>query len=145
MASRFGGEGDWVANLPTPLEMWGVPVATNAALALLETGNEEQAKSALRFARRTLDTQRALGADNLSYWMSEAEYAALTDDRKAMLDNLARAVDAGFVCVPGFWQPAFDTYRTDPQFLAIERRSVERAKEERAKLGLPALVPNSTA
>ena len=145
MASSFGGDAEWVANLPTPLEMWGVPVATNAALALLETGDETEAKAALRFARRTLDTQRALGADNLAYWANEAEYAALTGDRKAMLENLARAVDAGFVSMPGFWQPAFDAYRKDPQFVAVERRSIERAKAERAKLGLPTLVPNSTA
>lgn len=140
MEKQFGGENGWVANLPAPLDLFGAPVATNAALALLETGEDGDARAALRLARQMLDTQRTLGADNCHYWVSEAEYAALTGDRNAMLEHLSRAVDVGFVSMPGFWQPAFDAYREDPQFIAIERRSMDRAKAERAKLNLPDLI-----
>ncbi len=139
LESQFGTEDGWVTNLPTPPELFGAPMATNAALALLESGNDDDARTALRIARQTLDTQQTLGADNFSYWMNEAEYAALTGDRDAMLRHLARAVEVGFVSMPGFWQAAFDAFRDDPQFIELEKRSIERAKAERAKLGLPTL------
>lgn len=140
MEAQFGAGDAWLGNLARPSDLWGAPVATNAAGALLKAGRDDDARNVLRQARQNLDTQRSLGADNHYYWINEAEYAALSGDRASVIEHLGRAVDAGYVSIPGFWWPNLDAYREDPQFIALERRSMDRARAERRKLGLPELL-----
>ena len=140
MQAQFGTGDEWLGNIPAPADLWGAPIATNSALALLETGKDDDARRALRMARQTLDTQRTLGANNFGYWISEAEYAALSGDADAVLRHLGRAVDIGFVNFGGFWHPALDAYREDPAFVTLEDQVIDRARAERQKLDLPEIM-----
>lgn len=134
------GEGiDWLDRQPRPESVTGAAHWTDVALALQRTGDSESADRVLREVRGMLDEQRALGADNLFYWVSEAEYAALSGDRDQMVLHLRRAMETGWVSVTGFYFPAFDRYRADSQFDAVEQETIRRANAERRKLGLLAM------
>jgi TolB-like protein/Tfp pilus assembly protein PilF len=130
-----GDASDWIERQPRPQSVVGSAHWNHVALALQRTGDEENAARVLREVRVMLDAQRALGADNLFYWVSEAEYAAMSGDRDGMVSNLRRAMETGWVSVTGFFTPAFDRYRADSQFKAVEQESIQRANAERRKLG----------
>lgn len=140
MESQFGGSEEWIDNLPEASSLWGASLANNAALALLETGRDGDARRALRRARQTLDMQRTLGANNFGYWISEAEYAAMTGDSESVVRNLNRAVEIGAASVAGFWNPALDGYRDLEEFVQLEQQVVDRARAARRKLDLPELM-----
>ena len=85
--------------------------------------------------RAALDAIRAEGADNWFYWYSEAQYAALSGNADAAVRQLQIAVDKGYVSVVMI-EPLFDLLKNDERYLAIRQVALERANEERAKLGL---------
>lgn len=130
---------DWVTSQPLPENLWGSPHWTNTAFALLKIGRDEDASRMLVEVRRQLDTQARNGANNLFYWLNEAEYAALTGKREAMLMHLQSAMDAGYVSVFGFLSAAFERWRGDAGFISLETESIRRANAARRKLGLLAI------
>ncbi|MEX0708291.1 MAG: hypothetical protein WD078_10030 [Woeseia sp.] len=89
--------------------------------------------------RQQLDAQTRNGADNLFYWLNEAEYAALTGNRDATLAHLQSAMDAGLISVLGFLSPAFERWSDDAGFIELESESIRRANAARRKLGMLAI------
>ena len=130
---------DWIAAQPRPEQLWGAAHLTNVAYALQVIGRDEEAQRVLAETREILDTQARNGADNLFYWINEAEYAALTGDVDAMHANLRKAIDAGGYAVAGFFTAPFNRYRGHPGFIELENEAIRRANAERRKLGLLAI------
>ena len=85
------------------------------------------------------EVQRQNGADNMFFWYSSAQVAALLGDRQAMLKSLRNAIDTGFISVYGCDSVIFDPYRNDSRFIDLESEMVRRANEERRELELLAI------
>jgi tetratricopeptide (TPR) repeat protein len=128
---------DWIDTQPPPTDLWGTNHLINTAIALQATGRDAEARRVLDRTKRILDEQSRAGANNSGFWVSQSEYAALTGDVESMLENLRRSLDAGGIGIPGITSPAFDPYREDPRFIALEQEAIGRANAERVKLGLP--------
>ena len=127
---------DWIGAQPPPEDLWGTPHLLNTAIALQATGQDAEARRVLDRTRQILDEQARAGANNSGFWASQSEYAALTGDVESMLEHLRRSLDAGGIGIPGLNSPAFDPYRDDPRFIALEQEAISRANAERRKLGL---------
>lgn len=140
LLETVAGDGkDWAAALSDSSQLWGASHRNLAAFALTAIGKEADAKRALVDAQRQLELQLRNGADNMFFWYSKAEYSALTGDRDAMLANLSKAIDGGYLSTFGFLSPIFTSARSDAGFIELENESIRRANAERRKLGLLAL------
>ncbi|MDZ7645461.1 MAG: hypothetical protein U5K76_15355 [Woeseiaceae bacterium] len=140
LLEEIAGPGsDWLTSQPVPENLWGAAHWTNTAFALQKTGRDEDAGRMPVEVRQQLDAQARNGANNLFYWYNEAEYAALTGNRDAMLQHLQTAMDAGYVCVFGFQSATFERWRGDAGFTALENESIRRANAARRQLGLLAI------
>jgi len=64
----------------------------------------------------------------------------LTGDESAAIEHLQTALDRGFVGVQ-MPDPVLDSVRNDERFVAIEVAALQRANEERAKLGIDPYEP----
>jgi TolB-like protein/Tfp pilus assembly protein PilF len=131
-----GAGNDWLAEQPRPSQLWGAGHLTNVAYALKATHRTGEAERILAETREILDTQADYGANNMFYWWNEAEYAALTGDVEAMLNNLRKAIATGLYPVAGFFSAPFNPYRDDAGFIELEQEAIRRAKQERRKLGM---------
>lgn len=127
---------DWIAAQPRPDQLWGAPHLTNVAYALQATGRDKDGQRVLDETRVLLDAQLRNGADNLFFWINQAEYAALAGDLEAMLAHLRKSIDSGFVLTAGFYSSPFNRYRGEPRFIELEQEAIRRANEERQKLGM---------
>jgi tetratricopeptide (TPR) repeat protein len=136
LAELAGDDEDWIATQPRPNELWGAAHLTNVAYALLSTGQDGDAERVLTEVRQILDAQARNGANNLFFWINQAEYAALTGDSDAMFGNLRKATDAGYISTTGFERTVFNDFRGDPRFIELESENIRRANAERGKLGL---------
>jgi len=131
---EFGGLDVLLKELPVSA-LFGTNYLGNLAKAYREEGMTEEFDTTIQAMRSTLETQRARGSDTWVHWMSEAEYAALTDDVEAAVGHLQTALDKGFASVEPPLR-AFDLLEDDPRFEAILMTSLERANQERAELGM---------
>ena len=136
LEAQAGDSDDWIDEQPTSNNLWGATHLTNVAFALVAVGREAEAQRALAVARDTLDAQGRSGADNNVFWLSKAEYAALTGDFDGMIESLQKSIETGGIGVYGFPSPTLDRYREDPRFVAVENDAISRATAERRKLGL---------
>jgi TolB-like protein len=136
LEAQAGDSDDWIDEQPTSNNLWGATHLTNVAFALVAVGREAEAQRALAVARDTLDAQARSGADNNVFWLSKAEYAALTSDFDGMIESLQKSIETGGIGVYGFPSPTLDRYREDPRFVAVENDAISRATAERRKLGL---------
>ena len=132
----FGPSKTWIDSLPVPDQLWGVSAHTNLVAALRAVGRESDATALLGLAKSMLDVQRQNGADNMFFWYSAAQVAALLGDRQAMLTSLRNAIDTGFIGVFGCDSVIFDPYRNDRRFIDLEQEMVRRANDERRELGM---------
>lgn len=132
----FGPSKTWIDSLPKPDQLWGVSAHTNLVAALRAVGRETEATALLEHANSMLDVQRQNGADNMFFWYSAAQVAALLRDRQAMLASLRNAIDTGFIGVFGCDSVIFDPYRNDRRFIDLEQEMVRRANDERRELGM---------
>ncbi|HSM31829.1 MAG TPA: hypothetical protein VK854_14115 [Woeseiaceae bacterium] len=134
---ELAGEGtDWLAEQPRPDQLWGAGHLTNVAYALQATDRTEEAERILAETREILDTQADYGANNMFYWWNVAEYAALTGDVDAMLNSLRKSIATGLYTTAGFFSAPFNPYRDDPRFKELEQEAIQRANQERRKLGM---------
>ena len=134
-----GKQEDWIAaQVPEPA-LYGAQHFTNLAFALRQVERNAEADRFLARAAETLAIHERHGADNFSFWINSAEYAALTGDPDGMVAFLQKAVDAGYAAVFGFLPPTLNRYRGDPRFIELENEVIRRANEERRKLGMLAL------
>jgi hypothetical protein len=129
-------EEDWIGAQPVQENLWGTQHLLNTAIALQAIGRDAEGQRVLDMARQFLDDQASGGANNVVFWASQSEYAALTGDVDSMLENLRMSLDGGGIGIAGFPSPAFDPYREDPRFIALEQEAISRANAERVKLGL---------
>lgn len=134
--TTFGPAETWIDTIPSPDQLWGVATHTNLVAALRAAGRDQDATRLLERARAMVDVQRKSGADNMFFWYSAAQLAALLGDRQAMLSSLRNAIDTGFISVFGCDSVIFDPYRNDRRFIDLEQEMVRRANEERMELGL---------
>jgi TolB-like protein/Tfp pilus assembly protein PilF len=134
---EVAGEGnDWLADQPRPDQLWGAGHLTNVAYALQATGRSEEAEQILAEMREILDTQADYGANNMFYWWNKAEYGALTGDVEAMLSSLRKTIATGLFPTAGFFSAPFNPYRDDARFKELEQEAIQRANQERRKLGM---------
>ena len=134
---EIAGEGnDWLAEQPRPDQLWGAGHLTNVAYALQATGRSEEAEHILAEMQEILDTQADYGANNMFFWWNKAEYAALTGDVEAMLSSLRKTIATGLYPTAGFFSASFNPYRDDARFKELEQEAIQRAKQERRKLGM---------
>ena len=132
----FDGRDDWAEIYPPPDQLWGAGAFTRLAIALRQVGRNDEADAVTERARGFLDSQRTNGADNLFFWFSDAEFAAMTGDRARMLTSLRNAIDTGYIDVLGCATPAFEAFRGDARFIELESEMIRRANEEKRKLAL---------
>ncbi len=134
---ELAGDGnDWIAEQPRPDQLWGAVHMTNIVYALQATNRTEEAERVLAATREILDSQADHGANNMFFWLNEAEYAALVGDVEAMLSSMRKSIDTGLYCTAGFYTAPFNRYRNDPRFVELEQEAIRRANEERRKLGM---------
>lgn len=136
LVEKLYGRDSLVDALPPPPQLSGAPLRTQLVWSLRQLGRAEEAARLLGLTARLLEDQAHQGADNRSFWLSYAEYAALSGAPETMLEHLRRVVELDYVDISGFYARAFDRYRGDPRFIELEQEVIRRAKEERRKLGL---------
>lgn len=139
LESFLGPSDSWTDTLPQPDQLWGTGAHTNLVAALRAVGRNDDAQRLLDDARAMTEVQRQNGADNMFFWYSSAQVAALLGDRQAMLKSLRNAIDTGFISVYGCDSVIFDPYRNDSRFIDLESEMVRRANEERRELELLAI------
>ena len=103
----------------------------------MAVGRDAEAQSALAHARDTLDAQARSGAANNVFWLSKAEYAALTSDFDWMIECLQKSIETGGIGVYGFPFPTFDRYRDETPFIAGSAACNAALRAKRAA-GMPA-------
>ena len=134
---QLAGPGkDWIAEQPRPDQLWGAGHMTNVAYALQATDRSEDAERVLAETREILDNQADYGANNMFYWWNKAEFSALTGDVDSMLEYLQKTIDMGLYSTAGFFTAPFNRYRSNADFIELERESIRRANAERRKLDM---------
>lgn len=136
---RFKDQEDWIAAQTTPSLLVGAAHFTGLAFALRQLGRDEEASRLIDRAGEVLEIQARSNADNFHFWLSYAEFAALSGDTESMFACLERAVDRGYIAASGFHSPVLDRYRNDRRFIGLENHMIRRVNEERRKLGMLAL------
>jgi TolB-like protein/Tfp pilus assembly protein PilF len=139
-----GDHEDWIAAQVPEQQLYGATHFTNLSFALRQLDRNVEADRILARAAETLAEQARHGADNFFYWINVGEYAGLTGDVHRVLSSLQKAVDAGYVAFPGFYSAPLDAYRGDPRFIALENAVIQKAEEERRKLGMLAATADAS-
>ena len=89
----------------------------------------------IRSAHDSLITQ---GLKNRDFFLNEAAYYAMTDDRDTAMQQLAASIDAGQILTLRITDdlPFFIEFEGDPEYEAIQTRMIEHLNREREQLGL---------
>ena len=135
VTTNYGGAESLLEALPSSATDYGSEYLGPLAYVYLLEDRQDEFLLIKKEMRATLDAIRAAGADNWYYWYSEAQYAALDADADAAIGHLKLALDKGFVSVT-MSEPLFDLLEDDERYQSIVRAALERANEERAKLGM---------
>jgi serine/threonine-protein kinase len=98
-----------------------IELRTRAGAALRSLGEHERAKAALAAALEAWAAREALGADDALTRYYAAAAWALSGDRDAAIDQLARSAAArpAFVLARARIEPEWDSLRGDPRFEAL--------------------------
>lgn len=139
LETHYAETDNWIDALPVPDQLWGVATHSNLVAALRASGRDDDAKRLLDKANAMLEIQRKNGADNMFFWYSAAQVAALLGDRQRLFSSLRNAIDTGFISVFGCDSVAFDGHRTDPRFIELEQEMKRRANDARRELELLAI------
>jgi len=134
LVERHFGNADGMLQAQPNTGYWGTGYLGPLAYALLQQGKEVGFHRLIEEMGQWLSEQQAAGLDNRYYWISQAEYAALTGDVDEVLKQMQRAVASGYVSTYAFASPIFDSIREGPRFQNIEQQVLTRVDEERAKL-----------
>jgi len=134
VTDNYGDLDRLLQDLPV-VNWYGTQYLGVLAYAYSLAGFPDESRLLIETMRSVLEEQRARGSDNWVQWYSRAQYAVLTGDESAAIEHLQTVLDKGFVGVE-MLDPVMDSLRNDERFVAIEAAALERANEERAKLGM---------
>jgi len=134
VTDNYGDLETLLQDLPV-VNWYGTQYLGVLAYAYSLAGLPDESRFLVETMSSALEEQRARGSDSWVHWISQAQYAALNGDPDTAMAHLQTMLDKGFVGV-SIVDPVFDPIRNDERFVAVEAAALERANEERAKLGM---------
>lgn len=132
---------DNYANVATLLEelpivgSYGTSYIGPLAFAFLQAGFDEEFENLAGAMKSALDSKSATGSDNWVFWISQAQNDILRGDADGAIEHLQAALDRGYAGVarPG---AVFGMIEQDERYQSFAATALERANQERAKLGM---------
>ncbi len=136
VASEIGSL-DRLFELHAENRIWGSEFLGPLAYAYLQVGDEAKFRRTLESMGVALDLQAKSNPDNRWYFFNRAEQAALQGDMEAALSALETSIARGISFAYQLESPIFDSLRSEPRFIALEKQVAAYVDAERAKLGMP--------
>ena len=134
-------------DLNTVMERFANPAGQNSgymaplAFSYLQADREKEFRQLTDAMANSLEQLRAARTDNSYVWLFESELAAMTGSDEDVLKQVQKIVDNGGVGVLLFTTPIFDRMKDNSDFQKLRATVLERANDERAKLGLDPYLP----
>ncbi|NIM70944.1 MAG: hypothetical protein GTN86_01455 [Xanthomonadales bacterium] len=113
------------------------------AKAYLETGRLQKFSEAMQIIREVHDKQAQQGIGWPFFFMAEAHYWTMADDRERAIDLIEKAVDMNWLATPrisNMWS-TLRPLEGHPRFEAAQQRMLDNLNRDRANAGLEPLEP----
>ncbi|NCF74689.1 MAG: adenylyl cyclase [Gammaproteobacteria bacterium] len=106
------------------------------AYCYLQIGDEQQFAKLINALKESMQERAAYGSTFVPTLYQAAELAALTGQEDEVISLARKIVDKNAVGVDFFGDPIFDRFKDHAEFQNLNATLLQRANDERAKLGL---------